>query len=301
MNHTRFLIGALCLLAASLVPVAARAQIEDNLSSYTGENGVGYMEPLKNAIGTALNDAAYMSAHIPRAGFRARLSVHAMLVSFGDDDRVFQARTEGYFPSDAMVEAPTIVGDEDAVVYTDPGSGAAFAFPGGFNLDRFGLAVPQLTIGSVAGTEAMIRWIAVDTGDAEIGDVSLFGIGVRHSVSQYFPGLPVDVAAMIFIQNLQIGEDDLVDAQAQTYGVQASKAISILEPYVGFSMDSFDMDVNYESDTGGESTNINLDFNRETTAHLTLGSALKLMFLHAHAELNVASQTSFAFGVGLGN
>ncbi len=292
----------LAILAVALLPRAADAEfsIEDNLSSYTGVNAEGYMEPLKDAIGSALNTGLYTSGHVARAGFGARLELRGMLVSFGDDDKTFDAKTEDYFPTAVTTEASTVVGSENAVTVTDPGgSGATFAFPGGLDLDRFALAAPQLVVGSVMGTEGILRYFAIDTGDTDIGDITLFGLGVRHSLSQYLPAFPVNLSALLFFQSLEIG-DKLVDASAYTLGVQASKRYAVLEPYAGLSLDSFKMDVEYDSDVSGQTETLKVEFDRDTNMHLTLGSALHLGFLHLNGELNLADQTGFTFGLGFG-
>lgn len=303
MSNRNVIFAAFVGLAVSAMPAAAHAQVEELLSSYTGANGVAYMDPLKDAIGSSLSDGLYTSGHVPRAGFHARLDVRAMVVKFSDDERTFTGVTEDYFPADLEAEVPTVIGDEEAVLVTDPGTGAAFLFPGGFNIDNFALAVPQLTIGGIMGTEATIRYIAADIGDQgdnELGNLSLFGIGGRHSVSQYFPGLPVDVSAMFFYQRLQLGDDDLVVAQGESFGLQVSRRFPMIEPYGGFAIDTFDMDVTYKTDVTGQEEEIDLDFDRETTAHLTAGLGLHFGFFHLNGEVNIASQTSFAAGLGLG-
>lgn len=303
MSMRKVIFCALAGLAVCAMPAASLAQVEELLSSYTGANGVAYMDPLKDAIGSSLSDGLYTSGHVPRAGFHARLDVQAMVVKFSDDERTFTGKTEDYFPADLEAEVPTVIGDEEAVLVTDPGTGAAFLFPGGFNISNFALAVPQLTVGGIMGTEATIRYVAADLGDQgdnELGDLSLFGIGARHSISQYFPGLPVDASAMFFYQRLQLGDDDLIVAQGQSFGIQVSKRFPIIEPYGGFAIDTFDMDVTYKTDVTGQEEEIDLDFDRETTAHLTAGLGLHFGFFHLNGEANIASQTSFAAGLGLG-
>jgi len=290
-------------LAVCAMSAPVHAQVEELLSSYTGANGVAYMDPLKDAIGTSLSDGLYTSGHVPRAGFHARLDVRAMVVKFDDDERTFRGVTEDYFPSEMSEEVPTVIGDTMSVRVTDPGTGASFLFPGGFDIDNFALAVPQLTVGGFMGTEATIRYIAVDVGDQgdnELGNLSLFGIGGRHSISQYFPGLPIDASAMFFYQRLQLGDDDLVVAQGESFGIQVSKRFPMIEPYGGFAIDTFDMDVNYKTDVSGQEEEIDLDFDRETTPHVTAGVGLHFGFLHLNGEVNFASQTSFAAGLGLG-
>jgi hypothetical protein len=302
MKLSSILSVLVCALAACVIaPGATLAQIENNLSSYTGPNAEGYLEPLKDAVGSALNTGLYTSGRVPKAGLHVRVEARGMVVNFGDDDRTFEAVTEEYFPDQQTVDAPTVVGSTAAVTVTDPVTHASFAFPGGFDVDRIALAAPQLVVGGVMGTEAIVRYFAMETGDVELGDVSLFGIGARHSVSQYFPGLPIDVAAMIFWQSFELGDGELIDAKAITFGVQGSKSFGLLEPYAGLSMDSFQMDVNYETDINGETESLAVEFDRDNGAHLTLGSALHLGFVHLNGEVNIADQTGFTLGLGLGN
>ena len=86
------------------------------------------------------------------------------------------------------------IGDPHAVAQSGQG-GAVIYYPGGFDIENFALAVPQATIGTVFGTRAVVRWISVDVGNTDLGKFDLFGIGVQHSISQYVPVLPIDVAA----------------------------------------------------------------------------------------------------------
>ena len=120
--------------------------------------------------------------------------------------------------------------------------------PGGFDISEFALAVPQLSIGSVLGTRAIVRWISVDLGDNELGKIDYLGYGAQHSISQYFPGLPLDLAAGFFAQKIDLGKD-LIKTDAFLVNVTGSKRYGLLEPYVGVGYDTFNMDVKYQSTT----------------------------------------------------
>ncbi len=295
----RFVNGLGAVLLVLLFAMPASAQIEDQLSRYTGDNATGYLQPLADAFGADLNDGLFHSGHVPLSGPHFKFEVRYMSVQFGDDDRTFKATTEGDFTPVTTTDAPTIVGGD--AVEVDGDAGTVFPFPGGFDLDAFALAVPQLRIGSVMGTEALIRYFAMDTGDVELGKVSLYGFGLRHNLSQYFGTLPVDLAAGFFWQSFSVGEnsaeDDLISTKALSIGVQASKSFPILEPYAGISIDKFSMDVAYE---GKDAGTIDLEFDSDTTIHLTLGLAAKLSILNIHGELNVAGQNSISLGVAIG-
>ena len=280
------------------------AQVEDHIAAYTGENATGYLNPLAGAIGTTLNSGLYRSAYIPKTGFTIAIEFPVMGLYFGDDDKTFTATTEAGFSPQQTAEAPTIIGDTKAVI-VDGDGGTQFAFPGGFDVGSFALTAPQLRIGSVFGTEAMIRFVAFKVGDNDLGNVSLFGLGFRHSLSQYMgPVPPIDLAASFFWQSFKLGEnesgEDLTKTNTYSFGIQASKHIlPILTPYTGLYYNSYTMDVTYESEVAGEEDPIDLTFD-DGYVQWAIGVEFNLAVLNIFVEYNVSSYNSLAFGLGLG-
>ncbi|NIM18816.1 MAG: hypothetical protein GTO42_02175 [Candidatus Latescibacteria bacterium] len=301
----RFLKGMGFAVLVLLLASPLLAQVEDQISAYTGRNASGYLQPLADAFGADLNDGLFHSAYIPRMKFNISVEFRVMGVLFGDDDRTFMATTESGFAPEQTVAAPTVVGSGNAV-FVDGAGGTRFAFPGGFNLNSFALAVPQIRVGSYMGTEALIRYIAFDTGDVELGDISLVGFGLRHSLSQYLaPTFPLYIAAGFFWQRFTLGENqrggNLISTNAFSFGAQASRRFQVFEPYGGVSFDTFSMDVEYESDALGTTQSIDLEFETDTTLHLTLGLGFNFTYARAFAEYSVAGQNSFSFGLAFGN
>ncbi|NNF06940.1 MAG: hypothetical protein HKN21_09285 [Candidatus Eisenbacteria bacterium] len=281
-------------------PQLAEAQLEENLSSFTDETAQGYLKPLAEAFGQSLNTGFFTSASIPVEGFRVRLEVQAMSVFFGDDDDTFMGMTGGEFSPAQEVEANTVVGPTNAVIVEGDG-GTEYLFPGGFDLSSFTLAVPQLTIGSYMGTEATVRWIAVDTGDAEFGDIDLLGLGLRHNVSQYFDDLPVELAGSVFYQTLKVGDDDLIDATALSFGIQASKNYGVLEPFGSVNLDSFSMTSQYTTNAGAaDEESIKVDFDNELDLHLLLGVGAHLGLLHVHVAGHISDRVGISGGLAFG-
>lgn len=286
------LVAALGLLIAN----PAGAALEENLSALEDAQVQGYLGPFVDGLSTSVNTGIFRSAYIPAAGFGFTLDLRAAYISFGDDDRVYTAETPGY----ETVEAPTVVGDESAVTADHESiPGLHFHHPGGFDMKNFGVAVPQLTVGNVAGTRAIIRYVPeIEFSDDDIGKFEMFGIGGQHSISQYLPALPVDVAVGLMYQNFKLG-DSLLDAKALAANVMGSKrygqTVSI-EPYVGLGIDSFSMDVEYES--GDETTKV--EFDRDNDFHLTLGASINLPGVKLNGEFNKAAVTGFAGGISFG-
>jgi hypothetical protein len=229
-----------------------------------------------------------------------------MIMRFGDDDRVFTAKAPDYFPAGGSYEVPTVVGDTEGTPVTDacpcpPGTGLTYTFPGGLDLSGLPLAVPQIAVGGVMGSEAIVRFFSAEIGDAEIGNITLFGIGARHSISQYVPTLPVSLSGMIFYQKFKLG-DDLVDFSQLSVGVQASKRFLYFEPYAGLGIDRSSMSTKYDFDDGsGNTETLDVDFEDDSRVHLTLGAALRFFLVHLNGEVNISDQTSFALGLSVGN
>lgn len=290
--------GALAALAAiGIAAGPAHALLEDNLSTLSPEQTVGYLSPLAGGLSGSLNSGIFRSGNVPATGFSLTLDVKGAYMYFSDDDRVFDTPESGGYES---VQAPTVIGDTKSVTAdhkTVPG--LQFTYPGGFDMDNFGVAVPQVTLGNVLGTRAMVRYISLSLGDEDVGDLSFFGIGGQHSISQYLPGLPVDLAVGMMWQSLEVG-DGVVDATALAFNVTGSRRLGSgafgLEPYVGVGLDSFEMTAKYES--GNEK--IEADFDRKNDGHLTVGTGLTLPGLKVHAEYSVAAVNGFAGGVSFG-
>jgi hypothetical protein len=279
----------------------AAAQLGEQLKSYTGRNASGYFEPLIDAFGADLSAGLFHTARVPEKGLHISLEVVFMSARFSDADRTFTAVTESGFSPEQTAVVPTVVGSRKAV-RVDGDAGTSFYFPGGFDLGSFDFAAPQLRLGAVWGTEATIRFGLVNTGSTTLGDMRLYGFGLRHRVSRYVDDFPVDVAVGAHWQRFALGENerggDLVSARAWTVGLQASKRYSWLEPYVGIAYDDFSLDLSYEGDTVEDA--IDLSFDSRDHYHITVGLSFNVLFAVVHGEYNIGGQHAFAVGLALG-
>jgi len=292
--HSAALAGAILIGIVS----PAAGQLSGNLGALTPQNVQGYLAPLPEALSGTLNSGVFQGAKIPLAGFNVSVGIHGMGVVFHDEDRTYRPTDPPGFSSTGPVDVPTVVGSTQAV--DQPGQGGTtMSYPGGFDLDQFVVAVPQLQIGSVLGTRAIVRYIALDLGDSELGHLKLFGVGAQHSLSRYLPALPVNLAAGVFYQTLQLGDDDLIDTHSLQFAVTASRAFGFAEPYFTLGYDSFHMEVNYQNaSAGGEKTNV--EFDSQNDAHVTGGVLLGMPAVKLFAELNIAAQTGVALGLRFG-
>jgi len=298
------LVGA-AFSAADPGPALADGTVQNQVSIYTGSNAIGYLQPLTNAFGAALNSSFGYSAYIPQAGYHLSLELPAMGVIFDDGDRSFNATTEAGFQPSTTTRVPTAVGDGNAVSITGTG-GASYSFPGGLDLHSFGLVVPQLRL-SNQGTEAVLRWVAYETGDADIGKVELFGIGGRHSLSQYTAKEPIlDLAIGAMWQSFHVGENgrggDFCKTDALSIHLEASKRMPMgfvtFEPFTSVAWERIEVDIAYEDANGSP---VDIAIEGENPFRFTLGAGFNFVAGQVWADYSFANTSNFSFGLALGN
>jgi len=292
-------------VAVLLLLVSVRAhgqdQVDDRLEAYTGRNATGYLAPLVDAFRSNLNSGLFHSAAIPSGGFHAGFEVNVMSTFFGQDSRWFTATTEGDFLPETQVQAPTVIGDVNAVTVTGDAS-TQYSFPGGFNVDNMYFTCPQITVGAWKGTEVVGRLILFDTGISELGRLSVWGGGIRHSLSQYVRSLhPLDLAIAGYWQTAGLRNDQdqqVIEARLATVSLQSGIPWGSVYPYAGLSVNWWRMDLHYRFDEEGVDP-IELDFTSNAELQLTLGVSYQTGLLGLYGEYNFARQNTVAAGVSV--
>jgi hypothetical protein len=93
------------------------------------------------------------------------------------------------------------------------------SLPPGQNMQTIVAAVPQLEIGAVAGTELLVRYIPPVVFDQNVGRFSFWGIGLRHSISQYVHDPFLDVAVQLGYQGTLLRKSvGVTNAQLEARG-----------------------------------------------------------------------------------
>lgn len=302
-RRDRFLVRRLCMAALlapllfAAVPLAAQDsdnnRFEDLFSAYLGDNAEGYLQPVGTILGASLNSGLMRPARIgPGFHFRFDALVANSLIS--NTQKVFRATTEEGFNPQTTTDAPTILGAGEPKVIEGDG-GTAYIFPAGLDLDRIGVILPQVTIGNVMGTEATVRWLAYSFED--IGDLSLLGVGGRHSISQYLENAPVDLAVGFFYHTVEFA--DMLNLTAMLASVNASITRSVFTLYGGLGYETSSMHVGYDSKRAA-SGRVELDLDGVNGIRATAGVSLGLPLLTIFADVSAGSQTVFTLGLGLG-
>jgi len=292
IRRARLLVAATLVLAGT---GTAQSDFDKVLRQLDQNQVSGYLQPFADLTGANYNTGWYQSASIPSTGFNFEFRLVVMGASVGDDQKTFDLPLPSGF-TDPTMKSPTIFGDPEGATYTDPNTGLSYSSPGGvFNTSLCPAAVPQIRIGSLYGTEAIIRFILIP----EFGSVprgTLFGIGARHSISQYFPGLPLDIAAGGLYQSGAFG--DYVDISTLALGAQASKTFEIVTLFGGLQYETATMDVKYSTSQTGTPVDVSLDGDRAFT--FTAGADLHLGPLRIHADANFGSVMNFTGSLGFG-
>ena len=184
------------------------------------------------------------------------------------------------------------------------------------DLSSFPLAAPQLSIGTVLGTRATVRYIpTINLSsipgaslflDEDFGKISYFGFGLQHNPGVFLPTpLPLDVAVAFYTQTFKIGED-FFKVKTTAFGINASKKLGIgpinITPYAGFMLEKSTIDIAYtyeiESLLGSpQNIDIALHFEGENKSRIILGLSLKLLLFNINADYNIGKYNSYTVGL----
>lgn len=160
-----------------------------------------YLKPYANIIGSDLNAGWYNTARPHKLGgldVTATVSWSSAPVSALTYD-MSEMQLNGDLSYSTTSVAPTIAGEQEdrpELTYSelvDLGGGnfqdveyANFTVPNGTGVDFFPLPMGQLTVGLPFGTDVSARFIpTVEFKD--YGKIGLWGVGGKHSVSQWIP------------------------------------------------------------------------------------------------------------------
>ncbi len=162
-----------------------------------------YLEPFANILGSDLNAGWYNTARPHKLGgldITATVSWAKAPSSLFTYD-VAALDLSGQLAPGSPSLAPTIAGDLDdrptlsyseQVDFPDGTSQdieyARYTLPNGTGVDFFPLPMLQLTVGLPLGTDVSVRFVPkIQLG--EYGEIGLWGVGGKHSISQWLPGI----------------------------------------------------------------------------------------------------------------
>ena len=272
------------------------SQIEDRFSQLAENNAVEYAQPFATTLGTAINSNGYYSADIP-AMFSFSVSFRGMYIIIPESQKNFTPTFSepGY---EATKTTATIYGDRGAA-YAGPDG--YIVMPPGINQSGVPVAYPQVGA-SFLGTQVIVRYLP-KISIAENNDLSIIGVGIAHSISQYIPLFPVDLAVQVLFNNIKIS--GIMKMNNIAFNAHASKTLGPVTPYIGLQYEktSLDLDYTYKADyqTGGTSLNtdqhITMTVDGSNNFRATVGAALKLAVIVFNADFSISSQPVVSGGI----
>lgn len=309
MSKSRGRLAALILAVLAATPAAAD-ELEGLLEDVTGQYAQAYLAPFTHSFGPNLNGGIFHTAAIPRSRLTIDFGVKVTATHLAEEDQAFQKVIENvdlgdFDPAfagqtgDIVMSGPTIFGDDEEL-------GSVAGYVGGvqvFSQDtieglvdtRYSpLVVPQASVGGVAGLRATVRWLPeVDLGD--IGKTKVFGYGLQWSLNTVAPTLPVDVMVGFFNQSVEIGS--LIETDATSMFVAASKAFALATVYAGYAMEDSETDIAYTY--SGDDSNVAFTVEGAQESRITVGATLNVL-AKLNLEMGHGDLTTYTAGLMFG-
>ena len=235
--------------------------------------------------------------------------------SFGGLDTALATSITGLtFP--VTISGPTVIGSKmDSIRihmpgqpvngYTIPGQDIVLGVTGLIeNATILPMGAPQLTIGTIFGTQASFRYLPDVQISSEIGNFKYFGFGIQHNPAVWIgTPLPLDLSVGYFTQTMSVG--NLLSTTTTAFGVQASKQLGWtylnLTPYLGFQSESstmtFTYDYTIQTLAGPQVQHITFDLTGENKTRLTAGLGIRIGIINVNADYNFATYNSATAGV----
>ena len=296
-----FLFGSVMLF---LGPTArSQSQFEVTIQQFNRDEVQGYVQPLSDMFGANVNAGLSHSAAVGEDVFHIRIDIVGMISVVSDEHRTYHASLPpGFVPQGGSYQTATVFGGA-GTTFKDASSGLEYKGSDGvFSTSVFPLFVPQLTIGTFFGTQAMVRYISIpELSGGKLPTSKLWGMGLRHSLSRYFGNKPpVDAALAIFYSNFTLG--DLVDLHGTVVDLQVSKSVLLFTFYGGFAFQQSSMELRYtHKGTGSSSPNlVDVSLNGGNNFRVTTGLQIDLQAIRLFADANFGRIQHFTGGIGFG-
>lgn len=323
------LVTMALLLAAACWPAGSNAQDLEDAQGLQGaledigrEYALGYIAPLAHAFGANQNSGLFTTAAIPGSRLTFSFGIKVMNARLAVKDQRFRRvidatldESYGVQPGDpgygeqgvVEIAGPTFFGSEDEMgsitaYYLGVPVGQREGIEGVWESRNAPLALPEASLGGIAGFKATVRWLPEFEISEDVGKLKLFGYGLQYGINQFFPLFPLDVTVGFFRQSLDIG--DVASADASSYFVAASHATGILTLYGGLALESSDMEFSYrfrgDPDEGIPAADVAFEIEGRQEKRFTLGAAIK-MGVQLNAEVGFGDAlTTYSAGLMFG-
>jgi len=274
-----------------------------------------YFTPMAESFGAGLNSGWYNTAK-PHSlgGFDLTFTLNTVIIPNSAETFKIGDAFGNVFKSDEN-EASTIFGsdNETNMTYTNSVTNSSFNFqmPGGLKTPAVPLPMIQAGIGLIKNTAIDIRYMpTLNVGDNI--NVNLFGVGVKHDLLQWIPGIGDAIPMSLSLQGgytslnteLEITEQKVtLNTKATTINLVASKKLLMVTGYVGLGYNSatttFVTDAKF--DLGGVQFDekIEMTFESNNNLRANIGLRLNISLITIQADYTFAEYPTATLGIGV--
>jgi len=280
-----------------------------------------YFTPMAESFGAGLNSGWYNTAK-PHSlgGFDLTFTLNTVLIPNVAETFKIGNEFGGVFTSTAADAASTIFGSSETTTMTynaiptvdlPTGGSVDFEMPGGFETPAMPLPMLQAGIGLIKNTAIDIRYMPMlNIGD--VGKVNLFGVGVKHDLLQWIPGIGDAVPMSLSLQSgyttlnteLKIaGQEVSLNTKATTINLVASRKLLMVTGYAGVGYNSsttnFSADADFELSGIKFQERITMDFESKNNLRANVGLRFNITLLTIQADYTFAEYPTATLGVGV--
>ncbi len=301
------------ILVVSFTFLNIFADIQDDIEQFEGENAKQFVQPLVNAFGTTMNTGFYNTAKVLKP-FTFGLNVNAMMAFVPSEDKTFIATrpditnplTGTHIYTEEEIETATIFGEEGNKFTSSYPGITDIQMPNGLNIPAVPFAMPQFNLGLPGGNELLVRGFPKTEIDENFGEFGFWGIGLKHSIDQYIPLFPIDIAVQGVYQKLYLG--DILKSTNINANLQVSKKLLMLAGYCGIGIDktnvTFEYDYTYDDvdDSGVVFQNdktVEFEIEGKNEVRMTAGIRYSILLLKFYADYTIAKYETINAGFGI--
>jgi len=294
----------------------------EKIEQFAEENGKGYLQPFVNAYGANLNSGLFHTAKVLKP-FKFGISINSMLAFISKKDKIFVAVRPDLedpmtgFPvySPEEIESATVFGDQGAI-FNFSGDPSHFSneddlkLPDGLNFNIAPLIIPQVNFGLPLGNEMMFRFFPEIEINSDLGALSFWGIGLKHSLNKNLLKLiPLDLAIQVVYHSFSIGE--IIEMNSFSLNGEVSKKILNWTFYGGLGFNNTKLNAHYETETeiiiGNQPpyifatvpTEIDFEINSKNIVPITLGVSYNIARIDFFVDYSICKYPVANFGFGL--
>jgi len=303
--------------------LSASGKLEDKLVQFAEDNSKKYIKPLVTAFGTNLNSGFYQTAKV-LAPFRFGVSMSGMLAFVPQDEKTFMALSpsvtyegnEVYIYDPYEIKSATIFGNKGGTfeefnpdLINDPDFDfgnieTTLKLPNGGGLDYVPLLTPQINVGLPYGNEIMIRAFPSYEVNEDTGEISFWGVGLKHSIDQYLPGVvPIDLAIQGVYQYIKI--TDVMTFNSYAFNAQISKKLMMFTFYGGLQYENCTMKADYKTEfynydiSAYDDLRIKYTITGDNNFRATIGARYSFLVFRMFVDYTLAKYQVLHMGLGL--